>query len=405
MTETRKEFLRKAQFPLLMACAVNPVPLMLYVAFSPVLLPFSWAIPLAYVLLALLSFKIPGKFRLLYGIGGCIVLGGAGAALLLTGAHWISLLVPVVYAVILMMGLPIAGWDPSKEIQPVWYYTGAILHVGVFVFKFIYKAYNGGSYDAIDPGLLVSFFIMVILVMLSLTRINLNGSANGRQKPTAFMWQKNIGLTVIFFVLAALIAVVPALYQALEAFFSWIGDLIQRLFDSIEIEQIVNDMGGEGMGVPPDPAQPAEESLLIKILNVLFHIVWYGVLLALLIPVAIKTWKAIVKLLKKLFTGVSTYVSDASGDYEDEITDLSDTAPKSRGPRFSSAEERGLPPAERIRYRYRRIRSRHPEWERGATARENLPDQAAPLYEKARYSSHPITEEDADTFKANTRRV
>ena len=82
MTENKKEFLRKTQFLLLMACAVNPLPLLLYVGLTPALLPFAWAMPLAYLLLALLAFKIPGKFRLLYGIGGCAVLVALGVGLM-----------------------------------------------------------------------------------------------------------------------------------------------------------------------------------------------------------------------------------------------------------------------------------------------------------------------------------
>ena len=404
MTEQKNEFLRKGQFLLLMACAVNPIPLLLYVSLAPALLPFAWVMPLAFLLLALLAFKIPGKFRLLYGIGGCAVFVGLGILLLLNGVHWITMAVPILYASLLMVSLPIISWATSKEIPPFWYYTGAILHVGVFVFKFIYKAYNITSLDAIDPGLLISFFIMVILVMLSLTRINLNGSANGRQKPSAFMWQKNLTLTVIFFILAALVALVPAIYETLEAIFDWFGSLIKRFFDSIEIQEIVNDLGGEG-GTPEPPGQPHEESLLSKILNILFHIVWYGFLIAMIAPWIPKIAKAIYRGLQKLLAGASAYVSDVSGDYEDEVTDLRGTVAKAKGPRLSSSEERSLPPQERIRYRYRRLLSKHPNWTGDTTARENLPKPASPLYEKARYSSHPITEEDAEAFTANTRRV
>lgn len=403
MKEHNNELLRKGQFLLLMACAVNPIPLLIYVAFASMLLPFAWLLPLAYILLALLSFRIPGKFRLLYGVGGCVVLLGLGYAMLLSGAHWITMLAPALYAGVLMASLPVASWPPNKEISPLWYYTGALLHVAVFVFKFIYKAFNGFSMDSIDPGLLLSFFVMVILVMLSLTRINLSASANGRQKPSAFMWQKNITLTVVFFILAALIALVPAIYEALEAVFGWFGSLIKRLIDSIEVENIVNDLDGGG-ATPTEPGTPQGESLLEKILNIIFHIVWYGVLVALIAPWIPKIIRAISRFFKKLLSGASTYISDASGDYEDEVTNLR-SAPKQKKQRFSSAEERSLPPAQRIRYRYRRLMSKHPEWESGSTARENLSDQAAPLYEKARYSDHPITEADAARFTSNTRRV
>jgi hypothetical protein len=218
------------------------------------------------------------------------------------------------------------------------------------------------------------------------------------------MWQKNLTLTVIFFILAALVALVPAIYETLEAIFDWFGSLIKRFFDSIEIQEIVNDLGGEG-GTPEPPGQQYEESLLSKILNILFHIVWYGFLIAMIAPWVPKIAKAIYRGLQKLLAGASAYVSDVSGDYEDEVTDLRGTVAKAKGPRLSSSEERSLPPQERIRYRYRRLLSKHPNWTGDTTARENLPKPASPLYEKARYSSHPITEEDAEAFTANTRRV
>jgi hypothetical protein len=64
MTEQRKEFLRKCQFPLAASLAIAPIPQIVYVAVAPVLVPFFWVLPLAYFLLALLSFRIPGKFRM-----------------------------------------------------------------------------------------------------------------------------------------------------------------------------------------------------------------------------------------------------------------------------------------------------------------------------------------------------
>ena len=405
MTENKTEFLRKSQFLLIMACAVNPIPLLLYVMMAPELLPFAWAFPLAYLLLAILALKVPGKFRLLYGIGGCAVLAGLGVLMMLNGSHWITLVVPALYAGVLMGSLPVAVWTGNKEISPFWFYTGAILHVGVFAFKFFYKAYNETSLDSIDLGLLISFFIMVILFMLSLTRINLNASANGRQKPSAFMWQKNLTLTAVFFGLAILIAMIPSIYKTLDAFFDWIVELIKRFFASIKIQHVINDMGSGEKVPPPTDQEGAGATLLSDILNILFLLCGTVLAIAIAIPILIKIYKAVVRFIKKLLSNTATYLSDASGDYEDEVTDLRGVLTKAKGPRFSSAEERSLPPQERIRYRYRRLKARHPEWEYGSTARENLSDAAAPLYEKARYSSHPITEEDAETFRTNTKRV
>ena len=65
--------------------------------------------------------------------------------------------------------------------------------------------------------------------------------------------------------------------------------------------------------------------------------------------------------------------------------------------------ESSMEPGERIRYRYRLLSKKHPEWREHNTARENLPDSPAQLYERARYSDHPITPEEAEQFKNETK--
>ena len=68
-------------------------------------------------------------------------------------------------------------------------------------------------------------------------------------------------------------------------------------------------------------------------------------------------------------------------------------------------DERSLDPGKRIRYRYMRLLMKHKDWHAGKTARENLPDNAASLYERSRYSKHPITEEDAQQFITDVKSV
>ena len=408
MTEQRKEFLRKCQFPLAAALAFAPVPQLIYVAIEPKLVPLFWVLPLVYLLLSLLNFRIPGKFRMLYGIGASLVIGAVGAAAWLFVPNifpgLLLLIAPIAYIVVMMLTLPMAGWGTDKELPPFWLYCGFATHMGTYVFKFLLKAAWGINWDAINPCLSITFFAMAILVMLSLTRVNLNNSANGRQKPSALMQQKNLIFTVLFFVVAMLIALIPSIYEVIDAFVDWLGKAIKELIENIKIDNVVNDMGGSGP--PPTPENhEGGADWLASLLNALFLLCGALIILFCLraiIPPIIKRIQAFFRNLRK---GLTSYATSVSEDYIDEVTDLTPAAAKKKAPRLSSSEERALPPAERIRYRYRRLKARHPEWESGSTARENLSDKAAPLYEKARYSTHPITEEDADTFKANTRRV
>lgn len=410
MTEQKKEFLRKCQFPLAAALAVAPVPQLVYVAAAPVLVPLFWVLPMAYFLLALLSFRIPGKYRVLYGIGASILIGGIGACAMFACPNLfpglLLLIPPIAYIAVMMVNLPMAGWGTDKELPPFWLYCGFATHMTTYVVKFLLNAAWSVDWDAINPCLSITFFGTAILVMLSLTRVNLNNSANGRQKPSAFMQQKNIILTVIFFTLAMLISLIPSIYEVIDAFIDWLVKTIKDLIENMRIEDVINDMGGSGQAPTPENNDGAGGAdWLTSLLNALFLICGALIMifcLRAIIPPIVKKIRAFLQQLRKGFT---SYVSAATEDYIDEVTDLQPAAnSKPKGPRLTAAEERSLPPAERIRYRYRRLRARHPEWENGATARQNLPSKAAPYYEKARYSTHPITEEDANNFKANTKR-
>ena len=45
---------------------------------------------------------------------------------------------------------------------------------------------------------------------------------------------------------------------------------------------------------------------------------------------------------------------------------------------------------------------KHPYWGDQSTARENLPKDAAQIYEKARYSEHTLSQQDAEQFAQKT---
>ena len=105
-------------------------------------------------------------------------------------------------------------------------------------------------------------------------------------------------------------------------------------------------------------------------------------------------------------------VSASEDGDEDEITDTRDdyeldSTPKRRAERIKAAfvNEQKLSAQQRVRHYYRRLALKHTEWTRGSTARETIPEEAAEIYERARYSAHPISEEDALAFKKNTRKI
>jgi len=147
------------------------------------------------------------------------------------------------------------------------------------------------------------------------------------------------------------------------------------------------------------------------ILNIMFQ-VFFIVLVAVALPFLLYfLWKRLRGVAKKLWRSLRNFTSDSTAEYEDEITDTRDSViadeeeiikPKRRRRILS---DRGLSNTEKIRHRYRQLQKKNPQWRKSSTARENLPEASAGIYERARYSPHPITAEDAEQFKTETKRM
>ena len=117
-------------------------------------------------------------------------------------------------------------------------------------------------------------------------------------------------------------------------------------------------------------------------------------------------------LMKRLWALMNLYAHAASEDYVDEIADTRDGGEdSSTGPRqilrrlFQQVNEDKLSPTERIRYRYSRLLHRHQDWQPGSTARENLAEEAADIYERARYSTRSVSPEEAEQFAQYSKTV
>lgn len=120
--------------------------------------------------------------------------------------------------------------------------------------------------------------------------------------------------------------------------------------------------------------------------------------------------RLLLRLVRYLLERLQHYAAAVTEDYKDEISDTrQEDADRSfhllgRRTRRSKTTYPDTP-AGRIRRSYARLMLSHSQWKFGSTARENLPDTAAALYERARYSSHPVTQPDAERFDQETRRL
>lgn len=416
MKQKLTEYVRKCQFPLIIAFASAPIPLELYAFVSNDLIPFAWYFLAAYFALAVISLLIPGKLRLPYGILGFLLLCGLGVLPLMQVRNFFLLIVPAVYGILLLWGLQIALWSWDTEIHSFWIWTGIIVHLIGQIMLVAAHVKEVTTLEPVTPAINLCFFLFAVLGMLSLNRGNLSTASMGKQRASGKLRHFNVLLTLIFFAVALLVTLIPTVVAAAEKAWNWLIDVIAKAVawiiahyptDSNSTASTqATDQTTQELGV--GAGETSEFAVVLeKIVMFLIKIV---IIIMLVIAIYLLV-RQITKLLRKLWAKFTHYTSNISEDYEDIITDTREEGEKEGlfarkiRERLTSVDERTLSPDARIRRRYWKLLKKHPEWAAGSTAREKLPMDMAHLYERARYSEHPITEADAEKFTAGIKRV
>ena len=135
----------------------------------------------------------------------------------------------------------------------------------------------------------------------------------------------------------------------------------------------------------------------------ILNLITWAVILVLVAYLLYRIAKLLVRLLRLLVRRFQQYLSAFDTTYVDTYEDL----PDDRTTRKGFLRRRGrrvLPlsdtPRDRIRFIYLKKLLRHPEWSASETAKDHLSAPAAELYEKARYSTHEITDADSARFSS-----
>lgn len=413
MKHNPSELMRKLQFPLTIAAVSMPLSLLLFSIFWPGWMPFVWLLPGVYVVVAAGSLLVPGKWRLAYGLAAIAVILAVGIWMSLWIGVWWMLLMALVYGLILFAGLRMAGWEWYQEPPPILFYSGCGLFAAVQVVMILLNSNYPSIPWRMENGMTVSFLVFALCLLLSLNRNTLNGAAAHKHRVSANVRSKNRTMVLIFFAIIAILVGVPAIVNAALEGIRWIVRWLSELFEKPYAPPEVT-VPGTIETTPKDPGLLNDHvSLFAKIMKVIFR----GVcLLAMVVgvPVAlIFVWKNILKLVNwvnKTAESAGRAWREASDDYEEEITDIRDeaqfTRQKEKRARFAGfLQERKLAPGERIRNRYGKLQSKHKDWSASSTARENIPVEAASVYERARYSDEPITEADAQKFAKDIRKI
>lgn len=408
MSPKTKLFLRKCQAPLTLALGFYPLIMIVNGSFAQSLVDLCWLFPAFCTVWAIFCMALPGKVRYWVGMAGALLL--CLPVLFLPGpaVRWIALGNGVVYAAILMCSLPVAKWSEIDELPNGVMWLGLGLHLGAQMLLLLCKIYDMPQMAVTEPWLAVTLLAYVLLAMLSMNRKGLYNASTGRQAVPGAMRRKNLLLLLVLFGGAALVSALPAVgelvrkgFAAILSFLLMLAYLGEPNTENIQETRpttSVPTMIGNG---EEDPGNP--------VLSLLFEILAYTAMIAVVLGILYFLWRKCQKWLPRLWKRISGHYNSSTEDYVDEITSTREFGVqekyKKKTAKVSRFRQRSLPPRQQIRARYQTILEKHPEWAAGSTAREKLPATASPLYERARYSSHPVTEEDASKFREDTKKI
>jgi len=415
------DFPRKAQFPLMLALGTLPAFVLIVVNNAPEALSALCLLMPAYVAAAWLCMLLPGKIRIPVGLlfcAGLIALGlrllpiAQGVSVTESGSLHIGpgafcILVPALLCALLVYSLQFAAWPREREIAFNWYAAGVIAHLAAQLMGFVARRQGPSGWDSARPVLTTAFVLFLLLVLLSMNRSTMQDAALGRQRIPPSMRRRNVAITLSLLAGSLVIAGIPAIVEAAERAWSLLVKAVLAIMAFIagllETEEAPG-MGGAGGAMDMMPyVEYTEPSLLAVILEKLAIAAAFIVATLLLLFAARQSIRALRALLGRIRVHFAQYFAVASQDYVDEITDTREDGGEVSGSllariRRMAVSERGMSPAGRIRHRYRVLLRRHPDWHASRTARENLPEETAALYEAARYSGREVSEEEAERF-------
>lgn len=412
------DFPRKAQFPLLMACAIFPAAVMIAAFVAPDLARGMGVFAGLYLLVALPCLRLPGRVRLAVGALGSVLLLGLGIAMIPMREAFTVMLVPIGYAALLLHGLPMAAWPREREPAAGWIVAGVIAHVLGQAMVNGARAHGAmqGMLQA-APLLLASFLIFLLLAVLSMNRSSMQTASLGRRQVPPRMRRRNVMLTLGFLALVLLVASIPEMIRALRTLWHWLGAAVSMLIAALlALLPDTSEPMGEAVGGSMDMSGLMEAAPEPSAFLMLLERIAMGVALIVAVVLAFLALRFLYRRLKALIRHLrerlGQFAASATEDYVDEITDTRDDSEEERlhvlerlQRRFDWGHDGQLPPRERIRRRYMRLRRRHHEWYDSQTARETIPGEAARLYERARYSDHEVTEAEAKAFTEGVKRV
>ena len=395
-----RETLRKLQFPLMLALMLYPVCALGLGYADMALLKWRWALPGLLLVFSCLAMPIPGKLRLSLGFAGAAALVLLGGFLANRGMNWKLWGLGIGSAAVLLWSMKIGGWKNDREIDIGWVIAGMASQLAVRVIMIAMENTRGLTLKGILWELNLAFFVLVILSMFSMNRSALNSASLGRTAASRSMRRKNTVMILVVFAVAMLISLLPVFVTAAQ----WVSENISKA-----VMWFTSLFGGDAVGeFPPEVVEPPSDEGGMEIPQ---WVVIAGMLISfgILGFIAYQVFRALKEIVKGIIDRMGSFASDAGEDFVDEVSDIREEDDHQvRTRRMLRNEDRdldGLSPVQQVRRQYRRLLRSHRDWGDARTARENIPEGMAKIYEQARYSGGDVTEEQANAFRAGTKKI
>lgn len=421
MTKTKRDFSdlpRKLQLPVLLLASFAPLLLFLAAQAIPDRL---WLLAYgsgAYVLLAWCNMLVPGRIRVVAGGIFTVVLTAVNCIALPVAQSPQMVLAAICFVMLMIYSMQFGAWSREQELHLALPCMGLVLHLFLqFMISLDGRGDQPAQYTEIAAAAMASFLVYLLLAVLSMKRDNMTRAVNGGSRAPVALRRRNTILTVAVLAVAVVLAAMPAVIDAFtrvwDAAWGAVATVVHFLVNLIPDQENVRS--------DAEPGQPGggglvgnwETSWLAALMEKLMLIAASIAFVLLLLWALRVIWRKLRVLLRYLLERLRQYAAAASEDYVDEISDTREDGTQRESMlagllkrmTMPRVDEKTLPPRERMRYFYRKLIRRHPEWRISDTAREKLPEAAAVLYERARYSTHDITDDDAEHFRRDTKGV
>ncbi|MBQ8092475.1 MAG: DUF4129 domain-containing protein [Clostridia bacterium] len=379
-----------------------PLPLMLCLTSQPEAITAVFLGGILTLLLTGLAASMNGRRRIIIGIAGTSILFFCSLHLM----HWQNrpslLLIPFLYSAELFTLIRPSVTESNFRLP---FFIGCSILYGSIQLGMSPLMKIQLPWSELTPFFQISFILFLLSSLLLNNQDILETEVRfGRAVPGTVLNVNRLNILVLI-TLSTLAACIPQIAEWIRFIYRSLKDMIGKIINFLSM-LFAQELPPDGpAGAVDSSGFMMEEALPEQPGNPLFEriasIVTGIILAALGLYLLYRMAKLLFRIFRKIVRRFQQYMASFDHTYEDTYEDLPDeplTGTTLLRKRRSHQHLKAGSPRELVRWTYQQRLRHHPEWLPGETVRSHLSPSAAHIYEKARYSPHPVTEQDASSF-------